>query len=186
MENVERIFPAGASQDTIFLRTRDSYAATLSTLWTGEQMVALLQPVPWESAYIRDVLAWAVRWQASAELAQLLVPIKTTEHRDVLCQYGTIETVLAHVKFTLRPETKPELPESKPRPASEDSYPFGPVLIEPTVMAAPVLPIVPERLLRAVRQRIYDGPAELANMANVMEAPIAQPRRMKKQRRKSS
>ena len=150
MENVERIFPAGASQDTIFLRTRDSYAATLSTLWTGEQMVALLQPVPWESAYLGDVLAWAARWQASAELALLMVPIQTTQHRDVLRQYGTSETVLAHVKFTLRPERQPELPEPQPPPAPEER--FGPVLMEPTVMPAPVLPIVPERLPRRTRR----------------------------------
>ena len=149
---VERIFPAGASQDTIFLRTRDSYAATLSTLWTGEHMVALLQPVPWESAYLGDVLAYATRWQAAAGLAWLMVPMKDTRDRDLLCKYGTCETMMAHVKFTLRPETKPALPEPKPRPASEDSYPFGPVLLEPTVMPAPKLPIVSERP-RRIRPR---------------------------------
>ena len=163
MENVERIFPAGASQDVIFLRTKDSYAATLSTLWTGEIMVAYLQPVPWESAHLGDVLAWAARWQAAAGLALLIVPLKDTRDRDLLCQFGTCETMMAHVKFTLKlkPEPVGEVDMERERQKA-------PVLLEPTgppapiptsraprvrLPPAPILPVVPERPRRIRRRR---------------------------------
>ena len=102
---VVREFPDQAPPNVIFLRAADGAGATLSSgvmaNSTGEmETVGFVAEVPWGSAYLGDVLTWAVRWQLASGLARLLVPMRTAAEAAALRRYGGIETVLAHVSFT--------------------------------------------------------------------------------------
>mgnify|MGYP001558572308 CR=1 FL=1 len=102
---IVREFPDQAPPNVIFLRAADGAGATLSSgvmaNSTGEmETVGFVAEVPWGSAYLGDVLTWAVRWQLASGLARLLVPMRTAAEAAALRKYGGIETVLAHVSFT--------------------------------------------------------------------------------------